>query len=233
MAITIVIYTYTGVLIWTQRRQLRGFSHSASHPNRSMMSTRTTEVKVTREVITSRVSNSDASDPSHDNELEDGMNECGEATKRGYKPYSVTIDAGGTVIGGGAIGGGGGIGTPCHGDTLTVPRAGLGGRMASSASVPCRSGHNRNREGDDVAWSYTRAALSYFVAMVITWVSHCAHDSVVILSISNRFVSHLDISRTPFLHPLSPQIPFIPLHPPFPSSPPNPENPLPPFFFWK
>ena len=126
------IYTYTGFVIWKQRRQLKQFSHTVSHPGQSMMSIRTTEVKVTREVMTSRISTSDASIPNQDKDIEGG-------TKRGYKPYTVTINA-------------------C---VEPGPTPGL--------ARPCRTGPSR-RDADDVAWGYTRAALAYFAAMVITWV---------------------------------------------------------------
>ncbi len=110
----------------------------------SIMSMRTTEVKVTREVVTSQISASESAGSGQDKDLEGGCGGggAGGGGKRGYKPYTVTIDA-------------------------TGERAPL----SQMASNPGRGALGRVREPDDVAWSYTRAALSYFVAMVVTWVS--------------------------------------------------------------
>ncbi|KAI9886718.1 MAG: hypothetical protein M1823_001494 [Watsoniomyces obsoletus] len=202
MALTMIIYTYTGFVIWHKRHQLRKFSQSASHPGLSMMSTRTTEVRVTREVMTSAISASDESGSipgggdHHHHNGHGGVERDGDnprvTAKKGYKPYSVTIDAngGGRDDNGNENEGGymksvvnfqeageseereeeeeGGVGGGYMKSIVNAREAGPVGMSGTNRSGFISGG--RRSDGDDVAWSYTRAALSYFVAMVITWV---------------------------------------------------------------
>jgi hypothetical protein len=167
IAITMTIYISTGVVIWRKRRQLRKFSFSASHPGISMMSTRTTEVRVTREVLTSNSeeegsvgpagSAQDSGNVSHDEEKAEAR---GADSKRCYRPYTVTINAG-------------------PDSKLVSPPLPSSNSLAPPSLPPTVSRAavaSRPRETDDVAWSYARAALSYFIAMIVTWVRSYLSD---------------------------------------------------------
>lgn len=133
VGITMVIYSYTGFIIWSRRRALHKFSHSG--PSRPGLS-----VKVTRQIVTSHVtsqiSESELSSIGPEKDLEGQRG--GTGFNRSYRPYTVNIEATGDRPSGYGVGG-----------------------LARQSRV---------REPDDVAWSYTRAALSYFVAMLVTWV---------------------------------------------------------------
>lgn len=186
------------------------------------MSTRTTEVRVTREVMTSAVSTSDESSsaPSSDHHHHGGNGQGGpekdgentKATiKRGYKPYSVTIDASGR--GAGSRGDRDSDEEGGYMKSIVNVREGgvsddaeAGGYMKSIVNVregqlgmstPNRSGFisGRRSDGDDVAWSYTRAALSYFLAMVITWVSLVPLFTNPILFFTNHIPHHLKVTE--------------------------------------
>ena len=136
-----VIYSYTGFIIWSRRRALHKFSQSG--PSRPGLS-----VKVTRQIVTSHVtsqiSESEATSSltgGPEKDLECACGGAGGATgsKRSYRPYTVNIEA-------------------------------TGDRPSGDGASGLAARQSRVREPDDVAWSYTRAALSYFVAMLVTWV---------------------------------------------------------------
>ena len=136
------IYIYVGVGIFRKRSQLRNFGSDHSNAVQSIVSTKTTEVRVTRELNTWRNSASQSSViKGEDVDVE--ARPVVACKPGGYRQYSVTINSGkGPTVGVTTL-------SSSHGHALP-----------------------RTRETTDVAWSYTRAAVAYFVAMLVTWVSH-------------------------------------------------------------
>lgn len=144
--ITMGIYIYVGIGIFRKRRQLREFSrtHSANNHPAQQSTMTTNEVRVTKEVVTSRHSRSlSRYAPAIDGHTIESDREPLE-----LKRYSVTVDTGGNIS------------QPQMTDIFPTHN-----HQPPTTTITPYQPQN------DVAWTYTRAAVAYFIAMVVTWVS--------------------------------------------------------------
>ncbi|KAI9811099.1 MAG: hypothetical protein M1826_003320 [Phylliscum demangeonii] len=188
IVVTMSIYVYVGVEIYHKRQQLRGFhqSHDGAdagfHALQSAMAMKGNEVRVTKDIVTWRQSDSHqpASPPADDRRdrraharLGSSPHDTCSAARshaRPYQPYSVSIavDKHAAV----AMRVLAGMDLPpsqaneddLGGEKGVLSGGGGGGSSSTGASALLL------RPMNDVVWSYTRAAMAYFIAMLVTWV---------------------------------------------------------------
>ncbi|SPQ21257.1 ea3a01e0-9b37-4408-aaaa-3f4796b0837b [Thermothielavioides terrestris] len=196
--ITFFIYIRAGRDIYKKRKQLRDFSTSHHEPESHhppmddpFSSTKTTEVYVTTEVI-------DKSGAIDLAPLGGGERRKSQASSP-QKPaaYSVTISSnphgeprGGdaenqlhTTITAGSQTAGSGVGrsptTHTHTNKVTTLKSGTGAGHTGPGGVGGGpSNHLRRRaayEANDATWSYTKCAILFFTAMLVTWIPSSAN----------------------------------------------------------
>lgn len=150
--ITLVIYVRAGKAIYQKRRQLRDFDGSVDsnfeigNPFEPSSFTKVTEIQVTTEsaIAATRIPNL-------------ARDSIGSRLQRPFKtvpysPYSVSVEAGGAF-------------EKLSGPTTTLKS--IKNELLDSA--PQR--HAMVAEANSAAWVYTKYALLFFIALLVTWVS--------------------------------------------------------------
>lgn len=150
--ITLVIYVRAGKAIYQKRRQLRDFDGSVDsnfeigNPFEPSSFTKVTEIQVTTEsaIAATRIPN--LARVSIDSLLQRPFKTVP------YSPYSVSVEAGGAF-------------EKLSGPTTTLKS--IKNELLDSA--PQR--HAMVAEANSAAWAYTKYALLFFIALLVTWVS--------------------------------------------------------------
>ena len=153
LVVTLAIYIAAGKQIFEKRRQLRSFAGHASNemattlpePFANPFGTKTTEISVSTELA-------DMSErPSERN----SMDANGKLRKGNiYNDYSVTIEGSKPPV--------------------LAPPVSPGPRKLSTRGGPVDLNQWQRRaamESNNAAWSYTKCAMLFFVAILVTWVS--------------------------------------------------------------
>lgn len=149
--LTLVIYVRAGKAIYQKRRQLRDFDGSIDsnfeigNPFEPSSFTKVTEIQVTTEtaIAATRIPNL-------------ARDSIGSRLQRPFKtvpysPYSVSVEAGGAF-------------EKLSGPTTTLKS--IKNELLDSA--PQR--HAMVAEANSAAWAYTKYALLFFIALLVTWV---------------------------------------------------------------
>ena len=145
---TFFIYIRAGRTIYEKRKQLRNFEYSVSAPDSEDPYTmKTTEVYVTSEVAESQPRSAAFHMGRRGSEA--------SSNPRGNPAYSVTISSDKRL----SMLGEAGAPTP-------LPK--------SQTRIPV-SQRRRNYELNNAAWSYTKCALLFFTAMLVTWIPSSAN----------------------------------------------------------
>lgn len=147
--ITLFIYLRAGYTIYQKRKQLQTFHSTGVGPTttdtENMYSMKTTEVTVTTETI----STTEEAQPDH-------ASRCDSSASSGhgdtYSPYSVVVSAKPAAM--------------SSQQALTVQVA---------PPLATSSARRRNRDVNNAAWSYTKCAILFFTAILITWIPSSAN----------------------------------------------------------
>lgn len=154
------IYLRAGRTIYNRRKQLNNFSDPSNEPD--PYSTKTTEVCVTTEVVGSvdGIMPSALTADRHRRQQRASQ----PANNPGETAYSVTITADMTA-------------QDAEGEDNAPAEAGptISNIRAGPPAAPTRTQRRRNMEMNNAAWSYTKCAILFFTAMLITWIPSSAN----------------------------------------------------------
>jgi hypothetical protein len=161
MFITFIIYLRAGKEIYTRRKQLQRFQHiSANQSSRQFTSTKTTEVHVTSETATRVHRPIDLSDI--------GDSRTNSQVDSDRPAYSVSVFTQQQTPRLPA--------SPTFSNTSYYeskePR-GPASELLNSYHIPAR--RNTAMEANNAAWSYTKVAVLFFTAMLVTWIPSSAN----------------------------------------------------------
>lgn len=186
IAVTMFIYLRAGRTIYEKRKQLYNFSEAHSSSNDPYSTSKTTEVSVTTEVVEPATGATPAA-------LAERHRRQRRASHGGHNPgagaYSVTITAD--------------MAQDAQAEAErerehesnippTEPRPTLGNIRASAVGAnvaqATRTQRRRNMEMNNAAWSYTKCAILFFTAMLITWIPSSANRVYSVLNDGNVIV---------------------------------------------
>jgi hypothetical protein len=146
--VTFFIYISAGKTIYEKRKQLRSFEYSVSAPDAEDPYTmKTTEVYVTSEVLESQPRSAAFNMGRRGSEA--------SSNPRGNAAYSVTISSDKRLS--------------------MLGEAGAPAPLPKSQPRGPVSQRRRNYELNNAAWSYTKCALLFFTAMLVTWIPSSAN----------------------------------------------------------
>lgn len=176
------IYLRAGRTIYNKRKQLYNFSDPNSADNDPFSTTKTTEVCVTSEVVESV----DGIMPTSLAASHHRQRSSQAARDPGTTAYSVTITADMAAQDAEAEGSGSGLGGRESDPAGTHPTIG-NIRLGTSAGTT-RNQRRKNMEMNSAAWSYTKCAILFFTAMLITWIPSSANRVYSVINKGNAIV---------------------------------------------
>lgn len=161
MVVTTYIYIRAGREIYIKHRQLKDLNYTSHYDVEPLaihnpFNTKTTEVTV---------SVSDAPETIDLSPLGVGSNEQPPGRPQLTAAYSVSISARPATASGSG---------PAATTTTTTSPTGLGSGATLSPPQP-RSRHKAAVDANNAAWSYTKVAMLFFTAMLVTWIPSSAN----------------------------------------------------------